>query len=77
MAGTNNIGIILFQYLVVLLQNFLQRRVALGLGFLHQAPERLHPLVVVSETGDEASEALVGGLVISRSQTRHDQIFVL
>jgi hypothetical protein len=66
-ARTNNIGIISLQDLVVLIQHFLQRAVTLGLGFLNQAPDRLHTLVVVSETGDEALEALVGGLVISRS----------
>jgi hypothetical protein len=72
MARTNNVGVVLAQYLIVLLQHFLQLAVALGLGLLDQPLEGLHPLVVVAETGDEALEALVRGLVIPRSQARQN-----
>jgi hypothetical protein len=54
---TNNVGVIPAQDLIVFLQDILQFTVVLGLGLLHEPPERLHPLVVVPEAGEEAPEA--------------------
>jgi hypothetical protein len=76
-VATDDVGIVLAQYLIVLLQHSLQFAVVLCLGLLHQPVERLHPFVVRSESRDETLQALVRGLLIARPQTRQDKILVL
>jgi hypothetical protein len=65
---TNNVGIILAQDLIILLQDVFQFTVVLGLGLFYKTPERLHSFVVLSEAGNETFEAMIRSQVVSCPQ---------
>lgn len=63
--GTDNVGIILGQNLIVLLQNLLKVGVVRSLGLFNKPHESHNAFVVLAEPLDEPLNAFISGLLVA------------